>query len=344
MPLSLAGATLGAAAIGGGTNLLGNLIGSYNNNKTNKMNYKIAQMNNQYNSLMFDKQIQYNTEMWNKQNEYNTPLAQRQRYEAAGINPYNALGNIQSGQAQSAGGVNPPSAQGSTMQSFTPDFSGVSNAAQNYINNKLAEQMQNSTIELNDQKIEQMKIQNEYLAADFSARIENMKEQTKNWKLRSFYQGVQNRYAADMFAGQRDNIIREGQMLDTTIRASQIEIALNEIHLNNLPKQYQLSFANTAADTQLLYAQGKLTKEQAYHELQKKFKTMQETYGLKINNRILDKTANDIIEKTHKENAGYYWQMGADALGSVVNGVVGFGLGRLNTLLTPGRAVVKGYR
>ena len=30
-------------------------------------------------------------EMWNKSNEYNTPLAQKQRLEEAGINPYSVL-------------------------------------------------------------------------------------------------------------------------------------------------------------------------------------------------------------------------------------------------------------
>lgn len=56
---------------------------------------------NQNNLLLAQRQNDWNVEQWNRQNEYNTPLAQRQRYEAAGINPYFAMGNIQSGSADS---------------------------------------------------------------------------------------------------------------------------------------------------------------------------------------------------------------------------------------------------
>lgn len=58
--------------------------------ETNAANLKLAQYQNDWNLAQ-----------WNRQNAYNTPLAQRQRYEEAGINPYFALGNINSGQAES---------------------------------------------------------------------------------------------------------------------------------------------------------------------------------------------------------------------------------------------------
>lgn len=57
--------------------------------ETNAANLKLAQYQNDWNLAQ-----------WNRQNAYNTPLAQRQRYEEAGINPYFALGNISSGSAQ----------------------------------------------------------------------------------------------------------------------------------------------------------------------------------------------------------------------------------------------------
>lgn len=58
--------------------------------ETNEANLKLAQYQNDWNIAQ-----------WNRQNAYNTPAAQRARYEEAGINPYFALGNIQSGNAQS---------------------------------------------------------------------------------------------------------------------------------------------------------------------------------------------------------------------------------------------------
>ena len=58
--------------------------------ETNAANLKLAQYQNDWNLAQ-----------WNRQNAYNTPQAQRLRYEEAGINPYFALGNINSGQAES---------------------------------------------------------------------------------------------------------------------------------------------------------------------------------------------------------------------------------------------------
>lgn len=63
--------------------------------ETNAANLKLAQYQNDW-----------NVAQWNRQNAYNTPLAQRQRYEEAGINPYFALGNISSGSAESVMSAN----------------------------------------------------------------------------------------------------------------------------------------------------------------------------------------------------------------------------------------------
>lgn len=57
--------------------------------ETNAANLKLAQYQNDW-----------NVAQWNRQNAYNTPAAQRQRFEEAGINPYFALGNMTSGQAE----------------------------------------------------------------------------------------------------------------------------------------------------------------------------------------------------------------------------------------------------
>lgn len=57
--------------------------------ETNAANLKLARYQNDWNLAQ-----------WNRQNAYNTPAAQRARYEEAGINPYFALGNISSGQAE----------------------------------------------------------------------------------------------------------------------------------------------------------------------------------------------------------------------------------------------------
>lgn len=68
--------------------------------KTRKLNYKMFREGNQFNAEQNQLARDYNTQMWNANNEYNTPANQMARFEAAGINPYNAFSQIQSGNGQ----------------------------------------------------------------------------------------------------------------------------------------------------------------------------------------------------------------------------------------------------
>ena len=116
-------------------------------------------MNNAFNEKMFDKQIAYNkemyqqqlgdqwkfyndakdnswklvgnqqqfqTDMWNKNNEYNSASSQRERLEAAGLNPYMMMtggsagtAQVMSGSAGAAPSGGVPSGQGVTPPTAT---------------------------------------------------------------------------------------------------------------------------------------------------------------------------------------------------------------------------------
>ena len=119
--------SLVSGAIGG----LGSIIAGNQQAKAqreaNKLNYK-----------MFQEQLGFTERMWNQQNQYNTPLAQRSRFEEAGINPYFALGKMEAGNASSvttpaANPAIPVDAAGAGIglagQSIA---SGVQNAAHSY--------------------------------------------------------------------------------------------------------------------------------------------------------------------------------------------------------------------
>ena len=90
------------AIIGAGASLIGNGIGAIGQNKTNKTNMKIAEMNNQANQQLQDSQNQWNLEQWQRENDYTSAAAQRERLEAAGYNPYLASGQVASGNATTA--------------------------------------------------------------------------------------------------------------------------------------------------------------------------------------------------------------------------------------------------
>lgn len=73
------------------------------------LNYKGQQKANQTNMDLAREQMAYQTSERLSAQQYNTPEAQRTRFEAAGINPYLAMSNIDAGntQAMSAPGFSP---------------------------------------------------------------------------------------------------------------------------------------------------------------------------------------------------------------------------------------------
>lgn len=124
---------IGSALISGGASLLGNLFGGLSSGSAqrsaNETNLQIAQMNNQRQYQIFQEQNAFNERMYNQMQQYNTPTAQMQRYADAGINPYIAAGNVQTGNVQSALQSAPaPQMQAAQMQPVTGPGDAMMNA------------------------------------------------------------------------------------------------------------------------------------------------------------------------------------------------------------------------
>ena len=118
--------------IGIGSSAMQNSQNRQNVRETNQMNYKINQMNNQFNERMAIQQRNWQENMWNKENAYNTASAQRQRLEEAGLNPYLMMNGGSAGVAQSAGsGASASSAGSAVMQPFQADYSGIGSSIGN---------------------------------------------------------------------------------------------------------------------------------------------------------------------------------------------------------------------
>nr|DAQ57373.1 MAG TPA: DNA pilot protein VP2 [Microviridae sp.] len=127
------GPLIAASLISGGASLLGNLFGGISSGSAqrsaNETNLQIAQMNNQRQYQMFQEQNAFNERMYNQMQQYNTPTAQMQRYADAGINPYIAAGNVQTGNVQSALQSAPaPQMQAAQMQAVTGPGDAMMNA------------------------------------------------------------------------------------------------------------------------------------------------------------------------------------------------------------------------
>lgn len=101
---SIAPLVLGAGIAAGGSligNTIGGLFGKSGSDAAAKASLQATRETNAANLKLAQYQNDWNIAQWNRQNAYNTPLEQRKRYEEAGINPYFALGNMSSGNAES---------------------------------------------------------------------------------------------------------------------------------------------------------------------------------------------------------------------------------------------------
>lgn len=98
MPIAPA---VAAAAIAGGSSVLGQGINAYAQGKMNKKTRK-------WNEKMYQRQRQDNLADWAMQNEYNSPQAQMARLKAAGLNPALVYENGATNTAQAVRGADTP--------------------------------------------------------------------------------------------------------------------------------------------------------------------------------------------------------------------------------------------
>ena len=97
----------GASLLSGIANAVG---GARQAVKNRRHQNAMLQKQQTWSEQMAEKQNQWNIDQWTRENAYNSPTAQMERYELAGINPYNAVSNGQVG-----------SGIASPLQSATPN-------------------------------------------------------------------------------------------------------------------------------------------------------------------------------------------------------------------------------
>lgn len=226
---------LGSALVGAGASLLGNIFGSKSQSDTNKTNLQIAQMNNEYNERMFNKQLEYNQDMFNQQidydqkkmqqqnsfnymmqnnamasqQNYNSAKAQRARLEAAGLNPYLMMsggnagtssavsGSSGTGGSPSAMGVNAPTASPAVMQAYRPDFSGVTGVIQTMLDIQAQRQLRSAQADSLSAQASGFKIENKYKAEKILWDIYNSKA---DYNLKNSQEALNNMNFASMQA------------------------------------------------------------------------------------------------------------------------------------------------
>ena len=326
------------SAIGAGASLIGGAGSTAAQNAANK---EIAQMNNAFNEKMFDKQVAYNkemyqqqlgdqwkfyndskqnawdlvanqqqfqTDMWNKNNEYNSASAQRERLEAAGLNPYMMMNGGSAGTAQTMSGSagaapsgGAPSAQGVTPPTATPysaDYSGITAGLGRAID--VLSSMPDRKVK--EAQADNLRIEGKYIAGKAIAQILQMRTEAKTKKAR---------LALDRLIADFDNNLKVSNMAvnEQNIAESKArtQLAITENlfrrkELDFLPQAQKLQLAQGAADIALKYSQKQLTDEQAKHEVKKLAETMARTEL--INQQYWTERANTVnvqLENTSKQ-------------------------------------------
>lgn len=326
------------SAIGAGTSLIGGASQTAMQNQANK---EIAQMNNAFNEKMFDKQIAYNkemyqqqlgdqwkfyndakdnswklvenqqqfqTDMWNKTNEYNSPSAQRERLEAAGLNPYMMMNGGSAGTAQTMSGTSgaapsggAPSGQGVTPPTATPysaDYSGITAGLGRAID--VLSSMPDRKVK--EAQADNLRVEGKYIAGKAMAQILQMKTEAKT---------KEARLALDKLIADFDNNLKVSNMsvneqnIAESKARTQLAVTENlmrQQELSFLPQAQKLQLAQGAADIAFRYSQKNLTDKQARHEVEKLAETVART-GL-TNQQYWTEQANTVnaqLENTSKQ-------------------------------------------
>lgn len=308
------------SAIGAGASLIGGAGSTAAQNAANK---EIAQMNNAFNEKMFDKQIAYNKEMYqqqlgdqwkfyndakenswklyNDQKEYNSASAQRERLEAAGLNPYlmmsgGSAGVAQGGSAPSGGA---PSGQGVAPPTATPysaDYSGITAGLGRAID--VLSSMPDRKVK--EAQADNLRIEGKYIAGKAMAQILQMRTEAKTKEARL----ALDRLIADFDNNLKvSNISVNEQNIAESKARTQLAVTENlmrQQELSFLPQAQKLQLAQGAADIAFRYSQKNLTDKQARHEIEKLAETVVRANGQALQNQFDSDTYKNRVKQVQE--------------------------------------------
>lgn len=280
---SIAGGLLGI-----GSSAIQNSQNRQNVRETNQMNYKINQMNNQFNERMAMQQRDFQENMWNKENAYNTASAQRQRLEEAGLNPYLMMNGGSAGSAQSVGTGSAASSAGSAvMQPFQADYSGIGSSIGNIFQYELMQseksQMQGAR-QLADAK-----------AMEILSNVDwgKLTDETRNFLKSTGLARAQLGYAKEQ--QEVDNMAMTGIVMRAQHAGMLLDNESKGILNKYLDQQQQLDLNVKAADYYQRMASGYLSYADAKKAIAEEALAAARTRGQNISNAVASRIAESQI-------------------------------------------------
>lgn len=325
----LAGAAIGAATdtAVAGMQTSASIVNTNNTNKTNlqiaqqtnQANKDIAQMANEHNEAMLNKQIQQEWNMWNAQNEYNTLSAQMQRAEDAGVNPYQALGMMNSGNASSMSSPSPqpavvPQMQGATM--MPADMSGLSGLRG--IASRFVELMQ-AKEDIKGKQLENQgkEIENNYKADMFMVDMYKKMQDAGLSRSKRFGQDIVNQFQPEMLSSELNqrktdtmfrNLEAQGQLIANLSAMQWYKV---------LPIQIQQTIQQKAVEINNLRLMGKLTEAETRVKVHEAVTEFYKSRMAHDDATVSNATIKDRIEKVAQELTHAINNSGPDSFMSV---------------------------
>lgn len=280
---SIAGGLLGI-----GSSAIQNSQNRQNVRETNQMNYKINQMNNQFNERMAMQQRDFQETMWNKENAYNTASAQRQRLEEAGLNPYLMMNGGSAGSAQSVGpGAAASSAGSAVMQPFQADYSGIGSSIGNIFQYEL---MQSEKSQLQGaRQLADAKAMETLSNIDWG----KLTDETRNYLKSTGLARAQLGYAKEQ--QEVDNMAMTGLVMKAQHSGMLLDNEAKTIMNKYLDQQQQLDLNVKAADYYQKMASGHLSYAAAKKAIAEEALASARARGQNIANKVANRIAESQI-------------------------------------------------
>ena len=232
----------GISAVG---SIVGGLLGGKANQNAqqgaNDINLQIARETNQQQYQMFGEQNAFNERMYNQMLTYNTPAEQMRRYSDAGINPYIAAGNVQTGNAQSSLQSAPaPQLHAAQMQAAT----GMGDAFQNSVSQAASVISQYAQNELALSQARKNDAEAGWVDRLNGAQFNKLSAETNNLNQQGSLLGLDYKLKSDTLGNYIRlsdlsviNAEKTNEQLDVITQSARIENALNNINLG-IQSQY----------------------------------------------------------------------------------------------------------
>lgn len=299
-----------------GAGIAGAIGGSKSTSSANSMNYKINQMNNEFNAAEAQKSRDYMTEMWNKTNEYNSPSAMRQRLAEAGYNPYLALNSGAAGTASNVGSPATGSAAAAPQQPY--DWSNLATSISS------AAQIFNQTEQSNAQ-VNSLQGQKSLFDAQTLQALSNVDWYKLGPEYRRWLQTT-GAFRASLSLATDKQQLENMKWSRNVMEAQRNQILLSNEHQKIMNKYLdqgqQLQVQIYAAQYYDLMASGHLKYAQAKTQLAQRIFLAAQASGQRISNKIAESTADALIQAQNAQNASsasYYKGFGSGSYNAGIN-------------------------